>query len=182
MKFQYETRRLGLTLLKPSTRHARQVLDFYNRNRSVFEPYEAVRPADFYTERYQKAMLEFDYNQTVHNKSIRFWVYLRQDPSRIIGSICFYDVVRPIYNRCETGYKFDQRYWHRGYAKEAMEFGISLIFQEAGLHRIEAHVMKKNTASVSLLKNLDFQYEGTCRQYARIRGRWEDHLLFSRIR
>ena len=182
MKFQYETQHLGLTLLNPSVKNARQVLDFYNRNRSVFEPYEAARPANFYTEGYQKAMLEFDYNQTIQNKSLRFWIYLSQNPSRIIGTICFYDIVRPIYNRCETGYKFDQRYWHRGYAKEAMELGISLIFQEIGLHRIEAYVMKKNTASVRLLKSLEFQYEGTCRQYACIRGRWEDHLLFSRIR
>jgi len=63
-----------------------------------------------------------------------------------------------------------------------MEFGISLILDEAKFHRIEAYVMKENTASIRLLENLDFQYEGTCRQYARIRGRWEDHLLYSRIR
>ena len=182
MKFQYETRRLGLTVLKPSAHSARQVLEFYNRNRSIFERYEAARPADFYTETYQKALLEFEYNQTIHNKSIRFWIYLRREPARIIGTICFYDIVRPIFNRCETGYKFDVRYWHRGYAREAMDFGISMIFDEAKFHRIEAYVMKENTASIRLLENLDFQYEGTCRQYARIRGRWEDHLLYSRIR
>ena len=62
MKFKYETRRLSLKLLKPSAKYARQALDFYNRNRAVFERYEALRPKDFYTEGYQKAMLEHDYN------------------------------------------------------------------------------------------------------------------------
>lgn len=182
MNFQYETRRLGLTLLKPSDINARQVLEFYNKNRFAFERYESVRPVDFYTEDYQKAMLEFEYNQAIHSKSLRFWVYLKCDPARMIGTISFFNVIRPVYNRCETGYKFDQRYWNHGYAKEAMTLGISLMFEEAGLHRIEAYVMEENTASIRLLESLGFQYEGTCRQYARIRGRWEDHLLFSHIR
>ena len=63
-----------------------------------------------------------------------------------------------------------------------MELGITLMFYEVGLHRIEAYAMKDNTASIRLLDSLGFQYEGTCRQYARIRGRWEDHLLYSYIR
>ena len=165
MKFKYETRRLSLKLLKPSAKYARQALDFYNRNRAVFERYEALRPKDFYTEGYQKAMLEHDYNLAIHSKCFRFWVFTKNDPARIIGSICF-----------------DERYWHRGLAKEAMELGITLMFYEVGLHRIEAYAMKDNTASIRLLDSLGFQYEGTCRQYARIRGRWEDHLLYSYIR
>ena len=68
MKFKYETRRLSLKLLKPSAKYARQALDFYNRNRAVFERYEALRPKDFYTEGYQKAMLEHDYNLAIHSK------------------------------------------------------------------------------------------------------------------
>lgn len=182
MKFKYETRRLSLKLLKPSAKYARQALDFYNRNRAVFERYEALRPKDFYTEGYQKAMLEHDYNLAIHSKCFRFWVFTKNDLARIIGSICFYDIIQPVYGRCETGYKFDERYWHRGLAKEAMELGITLMFYEVGLHRIEAYAMKDNTASIRLLDSLGFQYEGTCRQYARIRGRWEDHLLYSLIR
>ena len=182
MKFQYETRRLGLTVLKTSAHSARQVLEFYNRNRSIFERYEAARPADFYTETYQKALLEFEYNQTIHNKSIRFWIYLRREPARIIGTICFYDIVRPIFNRCETGYKFDPEFWHKGYAREAMSFGISLMFNELNLHRVEAFVMKENIASIRLLSALDFQLEGICQKSIRIRGKWEDHMLFALVR
>ena len=159
MKFEYETKRLGLTLLKPSARSARQILEFYNKNRAVFERYEATRPAGFYTEGYQKEMLEFEYNQAIRRKSLRFWVYLKHDPSRIIGTICFYNIIRPVFNSCETGYKFDQRYWNRGYAREAMALGIALMLEDAGLHRIQAYVMEENAASIRLLESLHFQYE-----------------------
>ena len=46
MKFEYETDRLLLKLPEPSLASARQALDFYNKNRSLFERYEAARPAD----------------------------------------------------------------------------------------------------------------------------------------
>lgn len=182
MKFQYETRRLYLKLLPPSDASAKQALMFYNQNRAVFERYEAARPDDFYTESYQKAMLERDYSLAVQSKCFRFWVFIKDDLKRPIGTICFYDLILPIYGRCETGYKFDERYWHRGFAREAMALGTAIMFYEVGLHRIEAHVMRKNTASIRLLEHLGFQYEGTCRQFACISGSWEDHLLYARIR
>lgn len=87
-----------------------------------------------------------------------------------------------IYDRCETGYKFDRRYWHKGFAKEAMSLGISLMYEELCLHRIEAYVMEENKASVRLLRSLGFQYEGICRQSIRIQNDWKDHMLFARIR
>ena len=87
-----------------------------------------------------------------------------------------------IYDRCETGYKFDPEFWHKGYAREAMSFGISLMFNELNLHRVEAYVMKENIASIRLLSALDFQLEGICQKSIRIRGKWEDHMLFALVR
>lgn len=182
MNFQYETKHLILKILEPSSRSANQVLDFYNRNRIIFERYEATRSADFYTKEHQKLILTNEFNLAITEKCIRFWVYEKNNPDFPIGTICFYNIVHSIYDRCETGYKFDSHYWHKGYAKEAMAVGISLMFQELNLHRIEAFVMKENKASIRLLRNLNFQYEGICRKAIRIRGSWEDHILFARIR
>lgn len=182
MNFEQETERLILKVLPPSWRSAEAVLDFYRKNRAVFERYEAARPANFYTRDHQKSVLTHEYNLAIENKCIRFWAYEKNNASRIIGTVCFYNITRSIYDRCETGYKFDQRFWHKGYAREAVETGISLMFGELGLHRVEAYVMEENTPSLRLLMELGFQYEGVCRQFARIRGSWEDHMLFARIR
>ena len=54
MRFEYETKHLILKLLPPSGRFTEQVLNFYTKNRVLFEQYEATRSADFYTKAYQK--------------------------------------------------------------------------------------------------------------------------------
>ncbi len=182
MNLEYETEHLILKELQPTPKAAAQVLDFYNRNRVLFERYEAARPSNFYTEEHQKAILTCEYNLSIRLKNIRFWVYEKEHPDYIIGTICFYNITRSIYDCCETGYKFDQQYWHKGYAREAMQLGISVMFGKLNLHRIEAFVMEENTPSIRLLKGLHFKFEGICRKSIRIRGNWEDHMLFALLK
>lgn len=182
MNLEYETERLILKALKPTPEAAGEVLDFYNRNRNLFERYEAARPANFYTKEYQQAVLSCEYNLALKLKTLRFWVYEKENLTVIIGTICFYNITRSIYDCCKTGYKFDPQYWHKGYAREAMRFGISLMFEKLNLHRIEAYVMEENAPSIRLLKDLNFAYEGICRESIRIRDKWEDHMLFALLR
>ncbi len=182
MNFEYETERLRMKLLKPTLESAKQVLEFHSKNRIIFERYEATRPSNFYTALHQKSLLEYEYNLAIQQKCIRFWAFLKSDPSAMIGTVCFYNILRAMYERCELGYKFDRRHWHNGYAKEALAFGIDLMFGELGLHRIEAYVMEQNAASIRLLSRLNFECEGICRKSARIRGKWEDHMLFAKLK
>lgn len=182
MNFRHETERLILKALPPSSEFAEAVLDFYSKNRAVFEQYEAARPSNFYTKEHQKSILTREYNLALEKKSVRFWAFEKANERRPVGTVCFYNIARSVYDRCETGYKFDRRFWGRGYAKEAMTAGIFLMFGQMGLHRVEAYVMEENLPSVRLLKSLGFQYEGICRQYAKIRGNWEDCVRFAKIR
>jgi ribosomal-protein-alanine N-acetyltransferase len=117
----------------------------------------------------------------VQLSAVRFYVFLKDDPDRIIGTICFRDITRSIYDSCEVGYKFDERFWHHGYATEALIEGIDIMFGDLGLHRITACVMPGNTPSIRLLESLYFKCEGLLRQNARIQGEWADHYLYSLI-
>lgn len=182
MDFKYETQHLILKLLEPSWEYASKTLEFYKNNRVLFERREAVRPLNFYTREYQKAVLSHEYHLALQKKYIRFWIFEKRQPEKLIGTISFYNILHSAFERCETGYKLDEAYWHKGYAREAMSFGVSLMFEELNLHRIEAYVMKDNSASIRLLKDLGFQFEGICRKSIRIRGNWEDHMLFARIK
>jgi ribosomal-protein-alanine N-acetyltransferase len=49
------------------------------------------------------------------------------------------------------------------------------------LHRLEAACIPVNQASIRLLTKSGFRQEGLARKYLKINGRWEDHLLFSRL-
>ena len=179
MNLVYETDRLILKALKPDS--ACKVLNFYLENQEIFEEYEAKRPENFYTIKYQKSMLSCEYNMLIKLSTIRFWVFEKENLNKIIGTICFRDIKKSIYDSCELGYKFDTRYWHKGYATEALMEGIHIMFDDLNLHRIEAYVMPKNTASIRLLESLYFKKEGFLRQNARIQGNWEDHYLYGLI-
>ena len=180
MKFIYETDRLILKLLGEDDAPA--VLQFYKQNRNVFEPYETIHPDQFYTVAYQRTLMNCELSLTLKHSIIRFYIFRRENPDEIIGTICFRNISRSTYYSCETGYRFSPAYWHRGYAREALAFGIQLMFEEFHLHRIEAAVMPENTASIHLLESLGFQQEGVAREYSLIQGKWEDHIRFALIR
>ncbi len=177
MDFTYETERLILRVLRAESAPA--VLQFYLDNRELFERYEAARPDNFYTEQYQKTLLTAEYNLAFKQSAVRFYVFRKEAPEQIIGSICFRNIVRAMFQSCETGYKFDARYHHQGYAFEALDKGIDIMFRDVKLHRIVASVMPSNHPSVRLLQNLGFSCEGMERQSALIRGKWQDHARYA---
>ena len=146
MKMNYETERLLMKIL-PDTA-AGQTLQFYQDNREVFEQYEADRSQNFYTLSYQKALLHCEYNLAIKQSAARFWVYEKTCPERIIGTVSLQDIRRGFYQSCGLGYKFDQRVWRRGYAKESIAQCIWIAFREMNLHRIEAQTLPENEVSV----------------------------------
>lgn len=179
MDMKYETPRLTLRILRAED--ADMVLQFYQNNKDIFEKYEPERPANFYTTAYQRATLMCEYNLTIRLSSVRFYVFEKSQPDTIIGTVCFRSITRSIYQSCEIGYKFDECYWHKGYAREALSMGISIMFQDQKLHRIVANVMPDNAPSIRLLETLGFAQEGRAHAFAFIQGHWCDHLRFSLI-
>lgn len=180
MNFSYKTDRLLLKILDGT--NAAAVLQFYLDNRELFERNEAVRPDNFYTENYQRRVLNYEFNMCIKRSGVRFWIYEKTDPSHIIGTVCFRNILRFAYQSCEVGYKFDQNYWHHGYASEALLKCMNIAFYELNLHRITAYIMPDNTASIRLAERTGFEREGTARKFALIRGIWEDHAVYSILR
>ena len=178
MLLQYETRRLILKVLGPD--YANDVLRFYLRDRQLFEQYEANRSPNFYTENHHRTILQLEYGLTLKLAQVRFYVFLKDDPETIIGTVCLYDISNS-YSRAEIGYKFSSAYHHKGYATEAVEKLIDIAFSELNLHRISAHVLEENVPSIRLLIGLGFEKEGICRDYLCLNGMWADHLQYSLV-
>lgn len=175
----YETGRLVLRLLGPGA--AQQVLEFQLRNQSLFERYEPTRPDNFYTLAHQQAILKCEQKLAISLSTVRFYVFLKENPHMIIGTVCLRDIVRMPYFCCEIGYKFDCAYHHMGYASETVDAAVDIAFRDLQLHRIFARVVPDNTASIRLLLNLSFTEEGLERDCILIQGKWTDHLRFARI-
>ncbi|WUR14400.1 GNAT family protein [[Empedobacter] haloabium] len=68
--------------------------------------------------------------------------------------------------RCEIGYMLARPHWGRGLMQEALPALLDHAFGALNMHRIEADVDPRNTASSRLLQRLGFRHEG------RLRERW----------
>ncbi len=64
---------------------------------------------------------------------------------------------------------------------ECLEAAISYMFTVVGLHRIMANYIVGNERCSALLKRLEFEKEGLAKSYLKIDGRWQDHILNSKI-
>lgn len=179
MEMYYETDRLILRLLHE--RSAPDVLDFYKRNKNVFEIWEPDRPQNFYTVEYQAALLKCEFELAVKMNAVRFWIFSKTQPDKIIGTVSFQNVLRSVFQSCSIGYKLDPDYWHQGYATEALQTAISVVFREFKLHRIEALVLPENEPSIRLLECLGFVCEGICHSCIYLHSHWTDHLQYSLI-
>lgn len=167
-----ESRRLYLKVLSASD--AQKVLDFYIRNKDFFEPWEAARVPNFYTLNYQQAVLVDEMNQFIHRKYLRFYLFLKENPDIIIGSVCFSNIHYGIYQNCLLAYKIDKNYIRHRYAAEAVAKSLDLFFHDWKLHRIEVLISPKNIPSLNLSKKLGFYPEGISYSCVKINGQWQD--------
>lgn len=178
MNLIYETDRLLLRILNEN--YSMQVLTFLSRNRSYFDSYELAKENAFYTEEFQKKLLHEEFNQAAKGNRLRFYIFRKDMPQRIIGTVSFGSLHRSFHS-CQIGYKLDPLYQHQGYATEALSASIDIAAAELGLHRITAYVLPSNQPSICLLERLGFEFEGTARDYAIIDGQWHDHLQYAWI-
>lgn len=177
MNMYQTTERLVLQVLPPY--YYQQVLDFYMENKAHLEPWEAMREKNFYTASYQKKLLEAEYNMIMKSKMIRFYVFLKANPEKIVGSVSITNIQRGAFQSCSLGYKIHKDYCNLGLGKEAVEKVKEIVFSEYELHRIEALVHPDNAPSIALLEALSFHKEGTAVSAAMLNGRWQDMYRYA---
>ena len=100
MLFEYETQRLLLKIIKPE--YGSSVLEFYLRDKALFERYEPDRMPGFYTTDYQKKALYIEFNKAIEGTMFRFYVYEKTDPQTIIGTISFFNILHAPCCSCEA--------------------------------------------------------------------------------
>lgn len=177
MKFQVSTDRLELKILNADD--AQLVLDFYKKNGDIFEKYEPVIGDNFYTIEHQRKLLDFEYKNIMKLVMVRYWIFEKGNPHRVIGTVSFRNIVRPIYESCTVGYKMDRDYMNKGYCSEALSNTIPLLTNELGIHRFEALILPDNAPSIHMVEKLGFKYEGILRDKIIIGGERLDHCMYA---
>lgn len=177
MSFQLATERLILKI--EDSDKTKEILGFYQNNKTLFEQFEPTRPNNFYTEAYQRASISYEYSEIIKGKTLRYYIYLKNDPGTIIGSVNFFRMEHGPFSKASIGYKLDATYHGQGYAFEACQAAIPIIFSNYKIHRLEARVALNNTPSIKLLERLNFRFEGIEYKSVEVNGTFTDHYRYS---
>ncbi|HYH80784.1 MAG TPA: GNAT family N-acetyltransferase, partial [Longimicrobium sp.] len=147
--------------------------------RAFLEPWDPRRPDGFYTEAYWVEQVRRSREEAENDRSLRLFIFPDEAPGEVIGTVNFTEFVRGTFQACYLGYGLSAAREGQGYMREALRAAIAHVFGPLRMHRIMANYLPHNRRSGNLLKALGFQVEGYARDYLRINGRWEDHVLTS---
>ena len=170
------TARLRLVAVDAS--QASALLDFHERNRAHLAPWEPPAEPGFFTVAVQARRLHDAVCAFAAGTGFRYLLQPIGDPSRVIGSINFSNIVRGASHSCNLGYALDQQLEGQALMTEALRCAIGEMFSpRINLHRIEAAYRPENWRSAEVLKRLNFHEVGVCPDYLFIDGQWRVHRL-----
>lgn len=180
-QFPLETERLLLRLASPND--AEFLVRYYTENRDYLAPWEPVRSEEFYTISFWQNMLQEARQEFLNGRSMRLVFSLKSSaPDPIVGVANFNNMIRGVFQACYLGYSIDHRYQGQGLMYEALQRAITFAFEELRLHRVMANYIPRNERSARLLRKLGFVPEGYARDYLKIAGKWEDHILTALVK
>ena len=109
------------------------------------------------------------------------WAIALRDNDMLIGTATLF---HPDFSnrRSEIGYALGRAQWGNGYMQETLKAVIDFAFEKLELHRIEADVDPRNTASIRTLERLGFQREGYLRERWQVNGEIQDALFYGLLR
>lgn len=179
MQTRYETNRLILSVCNEKA--APPICDFYNRNFAEFSKYEPLYPSAK-TISYHRKNLAAEYESFSKGTFIRFYMFEKINPMKVIGTLSYRDIKKDCYECCTIGYKMDKDMRRRGFMREAILCGDWVMFNILGLNRIEATIQPNNIPSMNLLASMGYRNEGLLREKIRIEGEFKDHFLYSLLK
>ncbi|MGN2339638.1 GNAT family N-acetyltransferase [Clostridium cagae] len=155
--------------------NAKNLLDYYIRNKEYLAPFEPNRDSNFYTLDGQRDLLNESYRQFLNGNAIEVGIFKK---GNFIGKIKVSSIVYGSFKNGIIGYSIDKLEQGHGYMKEAVNLFIDYLFTEGDLHRVEASALLENEKSKGVLKGCRFNELGINKKYLFINGQWKDHVTY----
>lgn len=168
---------MAVTRLVAAT-DAEALADILQRNREEMADIEPKRPPAYFTTRGQRSIIQDALRR--HAEGLSFPRVIL-DGDEVVGRINLNEIALGPARRGVLGYYLDTRAQGRGLATRAVDEIVTLAFGRLGLHRIEAATRLDNEASQRVLERSRFRQFGVARDYLRVGGAWQDHVLYERI-
>lgn len=188
-----ETNRTVLTILRPE--QAYLIHEYYLKNREHLKVWEPIRNETFYTLKEWEKRVSATWQDYGEKRAVCFAALDKSGFGGIpvtkenilkakfpmIAGCNFRNIVHGCFQACHLGFSVDADFQGKGIMQEVCNAGIDYMFKKIGLHRIMANHLPYNHRSEKLLKKLGFEKEGYARDYLKINGKWQDHVLTALI-
>jgi ribosomal-protein-alanine N-acetyltransferase len=99
----------------------------------------------------------------------------------LIGEVSLGSVQRGPFQSAYVGYWMAEQHAGHGYTPEAVVLILRFGFVQLALHRIEAAIVPRNTASRRVVEKIGLRDEGTACGLLQIRGVYEDHVRYAML-
>lgn len=160
---------------------SKAVLSYVLDNKEYHKLAMPERDNKFYTEKFQKIVLEEEEALAMNLKTIRFYIFT-YGSDKILGDIVLSDIKRGKVSSATIGVKIDKENSAKGIAKECLLKVLEFAFYGLELYRLEANIMPTNINSIRLFEKIGFYREGISRGYFKTGGKWQDHLRYSLLK
>lgn len=175
----FETARLRARL--PGQRDVAAVLTYYRENLEHLRPWSPRWPPDLLTPQFWRDQVVRRQAEASAGIAYATFLYRREDDTRVIGNLSLTQIVRGAAEYCALGYGLAADAQGHGYMVEAVRGATDFAFRQLSLHRVHASYIPYNRRSAMVLRRAGFRVEGYARDYLRIDGRWEDHVMTSAV-
>jgi len=176
LKFEYKTRRL---IIRPlNSNDYEQWFDAYvnglpQKNKWDHSPLKSEKCKKTAFNRTKKKLKELSDQDDYY----RYYIFDKKTGA-IIGKIDFDIYVRGTHQFANFGYLIFNRYWRKGFGKEASRAGLKIGFKHLKLNRLEAAINLDNKVSIRLAKSIGMKKEGIKKRYWYEFGKWTDHIIY----
>jgi len=150
--------------------------ELVQRNRAFLDPWEPVRPEEYFTLDGQREAVEYGLSRQADGAG--YSQVILDETGAVAGRINLNNIVRGPFQSASVG---SEDAGGRGLATRAVVEMVGIAFGRLGLHRVEAGTIPENHRSQAVLRRAGFERFGYAVAYLNIAGRWRDHLLFQRL-
>ncbi len=160
---------------------AEKLRAYYRKNSDHFRPWEPRRENEYYSKPFWGQRVSEMVSQQKKGEAVYF---LLEDSktNEIIAHCTLSQIFHGVFKACYMGYAISESHQSKGLMERLCRYTIEYAFDELDLHRIMANYMPYNNRSARLLSKLGFCREGYAKNYLKINGRWEDHVMTSLVR
>lgn len=164
----------AVEIVSPTSADALMLADFYQQNHAHFQPFEPLRPADYYT--VSAVQQRLSAQQQLQQQRLCYALIARTE-QQIVAQATLSNIIYGPFCAGYLGFGVAKAFEGQGLMTTLCQQLIQHAFSELQLNRIMANYLPSNQRSARLLQRLGFEVEGRARHYLQINGQWRDHIL-----